>query len=100
MMDISLAAGQKPFGKLVYGYGNDGGIYEGAQKGGVIFTNALGPVLVKNPWLTLSLIRMALIRRLPDKNPDTLRFDSKLFDLELASAKAIRSFNQTKEKPK
>jgi len=100
MMDISLAAGQKPLGKLAYGYGNNGGEYEGAQHGGVIFTNALGPVLVKNPWLTLSLIRMALKRRLPDKITDTLRFDPKLFELELASAKAIRAFNQTKEKPK
>ena len=99
MMDVSLAAGQQPLGRIIYGYGNNGSGFEGAQNGGVIFTNALGPVLVKNPWLTLSLIRNALKRK-PCMESDELRFNPKLFELELASAKAIRAFNQSKEKPK
>jgi len=100
MMDVSLAEGQRPLGKTVYGYGNDGGGFEGAQNGGVFFTNALGPVLVKNPRLTLSLIRRALTRRLPDMDPGALVFDPKLFMLEIASANAIGRFNKTKERPK
>ena len=100
MMDISLAAGQEAFGELIYGYGNDGGKSEGAVRNGVVFTNALGPVLVKNPWLTLALIQKALARKIPDIQPDAFRFDPEKFELELASAKAIQVFNETKERPK
>ena len=100
MMSVELAEGQEPFGRKVYGYGNNGGPAEGAVKSGVIFTNALGPVLVKNPWLTLNLIRKALARKSPVLPQDALRFDRALFGLELASAKAIQAFNDTKERPK
>ena len=100
MMSIELAEGQAPFGQKVYGYGNNGGPGEGAVKGGVAFTNALGPVLVKNPWLALSLVRKALARRSPVMPQDALRFDQELFRLELESAKAIQAFNDTKERPK
>jgi len=92
MMDVSLSKGQPPLGDIVYGYGNNGKRTEGAIQGNVIFTNALGPVLVKNPWLTLHLINRALGL--------SLEFDPALFELELASAKAIEIFNEKKEKPK
>jgi len=92
MMDVDLAAGQRPFGETVYGYGNNGSGAEGAISGNVIFTNALGPVLVKNPWLTVELINRALGQR--------IQFDPRLFGLELASAEAIKLFNEKKEKPK
>jgi len=97
MMDIALAAGQKPFGEVVYGWGNNGGAAEGAASGNIVFTNALGPVLVKNPWLTLDLINRSLSRR---HGGVPLRFDPDLFKLELASAEAIRIFNEKKEKPR
>ena len=127
MMDVFLAEGQPPFGETIYGYGNNGKGAEGAVKGGVIFTNALGPVLVKNPWLTLGLINKALARKgrgateavaadadagagvaaqavdadAVDANAIAgLRFDPKLFGAELASAAAIKAFNETKERPK
>ena len=100
MADITLASGQQPFGEVVYGYGNNGGKAEGAVRDGIVFTNALGPVLVKNPWLTLALIQKALKRKAPDMDPGELRFDPALFGLEMASATAIRSFNDTKERPK
>lgn len=103
MMDTSLADGQKPFGQVVYGYGNNGGGVggaEGAAKDGVIFTNGLGPLLVKNPWLTLALIRRALARRTPGLSLDALRYRPELFEIERASAAAIRKFNETKERPK
>ena len=92
MMDIDLGEGQQPFGHTVYGYGNNGGGDEGAIRHNVVFTNALGPVLVKNPWLTLDLIGRAL-----GEKPE---YDPVLFGLELASAEAIKLFNEKKEKPK
>jgi CobQ-like glutamine amidotransferase family enzyme len=100
MIDISLARRQKPFGRALYGYGNNGKGDEGAVREGILFTNALGPVLVKNPWLTLGLIRKALGRKAPGIAPDALRFDRSLFETELASAKAIAKFNETKKRPK
>jgi len=102
MMDIALTAGQQPLGETVYGYGNNGEKAEGAVQDNVIFTNALGPVLVKNPWLTLELINRALARRdSGDRaDPEPLVFDPDLFGLELASAEAIKLFNEKKEKPK
>ena len=50
MIDIDIKD-EKPFGKVIYGYGNNGKGDEGIIKNNVIFTNTLGPVLVKNPWL-------------------------------------------------
>jgi len=100
MMDIDLAAGQEPFGHTVYGYGNNGSGAEGAVSGGVIFTNALGPVLVKNPWLTIDVINLALYRQREAAGGEMIQFDPGLFELELASAEAIKLFNEKKEKPK
>jgi len=92
MIDIDLAGDQKPFGETVYGYGNNGTKTEGAIRDNVIFTNALGPVLVKNPWLTLDMINRAL--------GTSHKFDPGLFALELESAEIIKKFNNNKEKPK
>ena len=51
---------EKPFGELIYGYGNNGkDRQEGVQVRNAVFTNALGPVLVCNPWLTKEMIRVA-----------------------------------------
>ena len=49
---------EEPFGELEYGYGNTGkDRREGMTRGYSVFTNALGPVLVCNPWLTYEIIR-------------------------------------------
>ena len=98
MIDIKLAEGQNPLGKICYGYGNNGQGTEGAVKEGLVFTNAQGPVLTKNPWLTLDLIRKAVLRKSPDTDSSTLNFDPSLFEIELASARAIQAFNDKKEK--
>lgn len=59
MNDIILE-GDKPFGKLKYGYGNSGkDREEGAVRNNSIFTNTLGPMLVCNPWLTMEIIKVA-----------------------------------------
>jgi CobQ-like glutamine amidotransferase family enzyme len=100
MMDVFLAAGQAPLGRTVYGHGNCGDAEiraEGAVCGNILFTNALGPVLVKNPWMALWLLRRALPgANLPDPNaPENAR----RWELELKSSLAVHLFNATKEKP-
>ena len=50
MIDIDIKE-EKPLGKTIYGFGNNNTGYEGMIKNNVIFTNTLGPVLVKNPWM-------------------------------------------------
>lgn len=55
-MDFALQNGLKPFGSLIYGYGNncmDG--KEGARYKNLMFTNTAGPMLSCNPWLGIKL---------------------------------------------
>ena len=85
MIDITLNKA-KEFGKIIYGYGNDGK-NEGARNKNLLFTNALGPVLVKNPWLTEYLINLAL------KNKGLKEINKKIdFDLELKSLESAKEF--------
>lgn len=85
MIDIILKKA-KPFGDIKYGYGNNGTDIEGARYKNVIFTNALGPVLVKNPWFTEYLIKLAC------KNK-SIKIKSKKISYELEQ----KSFESTKE---
>ncbi|MDR0488199.1 MAG: hypothetical protein LBG99_02145 [Propionibacteriaceae bacterium] len=98
MMDVHLGPSQSSFGSVTYGYGNNGGSDEGAVRQNLVYTNALGPVLVKNPWLVVDLINRALVRR-GIAEEDRLVCDPALFRFELASAEAIQRFNDSKEKP-
>ncbi len=82
--DISL-------GTLSYGSGNNGfnEKTEGAKYKNVIYTNALGPVFVKNPWYTELVIKNAL----KNKNIEiekTLK-DEDIF-VEINSLEAIKRF--------
>ena len=56
MIDIELGD-VEPLGKTKYGRGNNGTGFEGARHNNIIFTNAIGPVFVKNPWWTEEIIR-------------------------------------------
>lgn len=57
MADLDIGD-EEPLGELEYGYGNTGkDRKEGMTRGYSVFTNALGPVLVCNPWLTVEIIR-------------------------------------------
>ena len=59
MADFRLTGDDEPFGKLNYGYGNNGrDTNEGVQIKNAVFTNTLGPVLVCNPWMTEAFIRI------------------------------------------
>lgn len=42
---------KNPFGTTIYGRGNNNTGSEGARRNNLIYTNCLGPCLVKNPWL-------------------------------------------------
>ena len=86
MIDI-LLKDAKELAKVKYGYGNIGENAEGAKYKNVIFTNALGPVLVKNPWLCEYLIELAL------KNKDIKVKQKKVnYDLELKSLESCKEF--------
>lgn len=82
--DISL-------GTLAYGSGNNGfnEKTEGAKYKNIIYTNALGPVFVKNPWYTELIIKNAL----KNKNIDIEKsLTDEDFDIELNSLKSIKKF--------
>ena len=86
--DISL-------GMLEYGSGNNGFSEktEGAKYNNVIYTNALGPVFVKNPWYTELIIKNAL----KNKNIEiekSLKEDD--INIEINSLEAIKRFINTK----
>lgn len=79
MIDIDIQ-NEKPLGEVIYGYGNNGNKYEGMIKNNVIFTNTLGPVLVKNPWLCEYIFDIVI------KNKDLKVKKKKVnYDLELKS---------------
>lgn len=96
MMDTRLDAGQAPLGRIEYGRGNcaDGG--EGARSGNLWFTNALGPVLVKNPWLAEAFVRAVMIARRPDL---ALPAPADDWSLEQRSSEGICRFNREKTQP-
>ena len=59
IVDAHLGPGQAPLGRLLYGYGNDKTGLEGARWENLIFTNTLGPLLVKNPRFAAELLTCA-----------------------------------------
>ena len=90
MADTRLGEGQAPFGKLLYGRGNCGDGFEGAQTGGVIFTNCVGPVLAKNPRLTERLLKRCAGAAGLDTTNCTLSDEQ--IGFELAALEDVRTF--------
>ncbi len=95
MADVTLGEEQKPFGKVVYGRGNNDDGEEGAVHGGVIYTGVLGPLLTKNPHLTAGLVEAAATlagveigRKLAPKD----------IEIEEKSAEYIKAFMKDKMK--
>ena len=69
----------QPFGKVIYGYGNNGGSDEGARYKNLIYTNCVGPLLVKNPWFTEQILKDTCLRKflgVQTKKPYKLACDS------------------------
>jgi lipid II isoglutaminyl synthase (glutamine-hydrolysing) len=59
-----LGAAAEPLGRVVKGYGNNGGDgREGVRRRNMIGTYLHGPLLPKNAWLADRLIQLALARR-------------------------------------
>lgn len=83
-------------GSVIYGMGNnDKKNTEGAKYKNVIFTNALGPVLVKNPWYTEKLIKLAMNNKGEAVNKE---IDKKDFEIEMKSMEYIKKFIEAKRK--
>jgi|WetSurMetagenome_2_1015567.scaffolds.fasta_scaffold114677_2 lipid II isoglutaminyl synthase (glutamine-hydrolysing) len=94
ILDFELEAKAEPLGKLIYGYGNDGHGFEGCRSrtggaGNIIFTNTLGPLLVKNPRFTAQLLtEIAEIKLLRKPRKLSLRYT----EYEDKSAELIKRF--------
>ena len=74
----------------IYGKGNnDKDQTEGAKYKNVIFTNALGPVFVKNPWYTEKIINEALKAKGCEPCEP---LDESFFEIERNSFKTVRRF--------
>ena len=80
------------FGSVIYGRGNNGqdGI-DGVVYNNAIFTNLLGPVLVANPWLAVTMLKTAADLKgieIPNDNPD--------YELEVKSFRLKKQFVEDK----
>lgn len=90
LVDFFLNDPSAALGKLIYGKGNnDKDKTEGGKYKNVIFTNALGPVFVKNPWYTEKIINEAL--KAKGEEP-CAPIDEAFFEIERNSFKTVRRF--------
>lgn len=116
--DVTLAEGQEPFGRLVYGRGNDGAAsadaigrsdsidisdvtggsgLEGAKTGNVIYTSILGPLITKNPEFTASVLSGAAAAADIEVAKPLAEED---VEMELKSAEYIKNFMKKKMEEK
>lgn len=68
-----------PLGTTIFGHGNNGEGKEGAVYKNLIFTNCLGPVFVKNPWWTESIVKDIVLKKylgIEQKSENTLENSS------------------------
>lgn len=94
IVDFFLENENDALGKIVYGKGNnDNDSTEGAKKNNVYFTNALGPVFVKNPWFAQKIIAEAMKQKGVEIEVKNL---SDEFETELKSAEYIKKFIKNK----
>ena len=84
-------------GTIKYGMGNNDETKttEGAKYKNVIFTNALGPVLVKNPWYTEKIIKTAMENKGEKVQKNIEKSE---FEIELKSMEYINKFIENKRK--
>jgi CobQ-like glutamine amidotransferase family enzyme len=91
-----LDEGAEPLGRVVSGFGNDGGSgYEGCRVGRAIGTYLHGPLLPRNPWLADWLLAQAIAHRTgaePDLEPlaDELEQEAHAVSAERARARGGR----------
>lgn len=94
LIDFFLNDEKNALGKLIYGKGNnDRDTTEGGKYKNAIFTNALGPVFVKNPWYTEKIINEALkAKGLEPASP----IDEEFFSIERHSFQTVSAFIKQK----
>lgn len=90
LLDIKLNSSE-PLGEIIYGMGNNDEEkkYEGAKYKNLIFTNCLGPVLVKNPWYTEMIIKKAMEAK---GAPVANNVDEKEYDYERKALECVKEF--------
>lgn len=54
---------KNPFGQVLYGMGNNNSGAEGARWKNLIYTNCLGPLLVKNPWFAECILKNICLKK-------------------------------------
>lgn len=87
---------EQSLAKVVYGHGNRNDGSEGARNGNLLYTNLLGPVLVKNPWWAVQMLgEIARSKGLEYQVPD-----KEVFRLEYASLDAVKAYIKLKEENK
>lgn len=95
MAEYTVSPEQK-LAQVRYGHGNCNDGSEGARFENLIYTNLLGPVLVKNPWWAVELLaniarKKGMEFRIPEKE---------VFSLEYASLDAIKAYIELKKEHK
>ena len=81
-------------GQVIYGHGNNGEKNEeGAKYKNLVFTNALGPVFVKNPWFAEKLIRIAMENKGAKIEKE---IDENEYEIEKKSMECIKKYNEEK----
>lgn len=95
MIDTQLNNADIALGDLEYGLGNNGSDdkSEGAKYKNLIFTNALGPVLVKNPWYTEKLIKDAMSAKGIDIEK---KINESEYEIERKSMECVKKYTETK----
>lgn len=96
LLDVALDEGQKPFGSVIYGRGNEGNGAEGAETGNVIYTGCVGPVLVRNPWLAAKLLEKAASAAGVKTVSGSFELPDEEISQELLSAEEAKDFIRTK----
>lgn len=92
LLDVTLSERQEPLGSVIYGRGNDGSGFEGAQKDNVIYTGCVGPVMVRNPWFAAHLLERAAKRAGVATMSGSFELPDEEIEQELLSAKEAREF--------
>ncbi len=96
LLDVELQEGQEPWGKVIYGRGNNDDGYEGAETGNVIYTACVGPALVRNPWLAADLLRRAAGTAGVSAASGEFILDDEDIRQEILSAEEAREFIRNK----
>lgn len=79
-----------PLATTLYGMGNNRSGAEGGYYKNLIYTNCLGPLLVKNPWFAESIMKDILLKKsgISQKAPNTFANDSFNSTLEFIQEKS------------